>query len=151
MPIRPCLPRTVLSTEWSPEKLVFANQQITHGSIKSWSSSHSRRLLFMQAVLWQVVDATLKETRKQYFADLDSFWDARNIYQAQLQALQVLHGHGCHHELLSSAPYCYTCCSAHVCWPVVSKKRIVLCKSGTSQLLYVADAFCQGWTLSLIY
>ncbi|KAL0047340.1 hypothetical protein WJX82_000943 [Trebouxia sp. C0006] len=41
-----------------------------------------------EAVLWQVVDVTLKELRKQYFADLDSFWDARNIYQAQLQVLQ---------------------------------------------------------------
>ncbi|KAL0028705.1 hypothetical protein WJX79_000986 [Trebouxia sp. C0005] len=41
-----------------------------------------------EAVLWQVVDNSLKEIRKQYFADLDSFWDARNIYRAQLQALQ---------------------------------------------------------------
>jgi len=48
------------------------------------------------------VDATLKAIRKQYFADLDSFWDARNIYQAQLQALQVRQCCGCHHELLSS-------------------------------------------------
>ncbi|KAL0037535.1 hypothetical protein WJX77_001411 [Trebouxia sp. C0004] len=41
-----------------------------------------------EAIQWQVVDATLKGIRKQYFADLDSFWDARHIYRAQLQALQ---------------------------------------------------------------
>ncbi len=105
----------------------------------------------MQAVLWQVVDTTLKETRKQYFADLDSFWDARNIYQAQLQALQVLHGHGCPHDLLSSVSCCYSFCCVHVCWPSVPVES-VLCyaKSVTGQLLYVADAFCQGWTISPI-
>jgi len=89
MPIQPCLPRTnFLGTEWSPEGVVIIHQEING--------------FFMQAVLWQVVDATLKAIRKQYFADLDSFWDARNIYQAQLQALQVRQCRGCHHELLSS-------------------------------------------------
>ena len=106
--------------------------------------------VFMQAVLWQVVDATLKETRKQYFADLDSFWDARNIYQAQLQALQVLYGRGCRHDLLSSGSCCYTCCIAHVCWPFVSTSALYCVKSLTGQLLYVADALCQGWSISPI-
>ena len=101
----------------------------------------------MQAVLWQVVDATLKEIRKQYFADLDSFWDARNMYQAQLQALQVPHGRACLHELLSSLSCCYTCCNAHVCWPFVSKSALCYARSLTGQLLYVADAFRQGWTI----
>ena len=68
----------------------------------------------LQAVLRQVVDATLKEIRKQYFADLDSFWDARNIYQAQLQALQVLHGRACLHDLLSSA-YVVTLVALPIC------------------------------------
>lgn len=43
----------------------------------------------MQVVLWQVVDITLKDIRKQFFAELEAFWDARNIYQAQFQAHQV--------------------------------------------------------------
>lgn len=142
-----------LFTEWSPENMVFANQQITHGSIKSWSSSHSshsRRLVFMQAVLWQVVDVTLKELRKQYFADLDSFWDARNIYQAQLQVLQVLHRHDCLHELLFSKSCCYACCNAHVCWPFVMTSALCYAKSLTVQVLYIADVLCQGWTISPI-
>ncbi len=119
------------------------------------ASNHGHQIIqedcfFMQAVLWQVVDATLKEIRRQYFADLDSFWDARNIYQAQLQALQVWHRHGCHHELLSSVSCCYSCCSAHVCWPFVLKSASCYVKSLTGQLLYVADALCQGWTISPI-
>ena len=45
--------------------------------------------VFMQAVLWQVVDAMLKKTRQQFAAELDAFWDARSIYNAQLEAQQV--------------------------------------------------------------
>ena len=104
----------------------------------------------MQAVLWQVVDVTLKELRKQYFADLDSFWDARNIYQAQLQVLQVLHRHDCLHELLFSKLCCYACCNAHVCWPFVMTSALCYAKSLTVQVLYIADVLCQGWTISPI-
>lgn len=45
--------------------------------------------LAVQAVLWQVVDITLREIRKQFFADIGSFWDARDLYHAQLQALKA--------------------------------------------------------------
>lgn len=44
----------------------------------------------VQAILWQVVDSKLQNIRKQFAAELDAFWDARNIYQAQLEAHQVL-------------------------------------------------------------
>ncbi len=100
MPIRPCL----------PEGVVIANQQMNTWQHQIMVIKSLKKIVFsaMQAVLWQVVDATLKEIRKQYFADLDSFWDARNIYQAQLQALQVLHGCVCLHGLLSSVSSCYT-------------------------------------------
>ncbi len=137
MPIRPCL----------PEGVVIANQQMNTWQHQIMVIKSLKKIVFsaMQAVLWQVVDATLKEIRKQYFADLDSFWDARNIYQAQLQALQVLHRL---HELRPSVSCCYTCCSAHVCWPVVSKSALCYAKSVTSQLLDVADALCQGYTIS---
>lgn len=49
----------------------------------------SNRCFFMQAILWQVVDAKLQSIRKQFSADLTAFWDARTIYQAQLEAHQV--------------------------------------------------------------
>lgn len=134
MPIRPCFQKSSF-TEWFPQRLVI--------------NKLKRAIIVMQAVLWQVVDNSLKEIRKQYFADLDSFWDARNIYRAQLQALQVLHGCSCLHELLTSK-LCYNCCIAHLCWPFGSTSALCCAKSLTGQLLYVADALCQGWTISPI-
>ena len=44
----------------------------------------------MQAILWQVVDETLSRLRAQFSAELEAFWNARAIYQAQLLAWQVL-------------------------------------------------------------
>ena len=49
----------------------------------------------LQAVLWQVTDATLRQVRRQFSANLEAFWDARSIYHAQLQAQQVLHKTPC--------------------------------------------------------
>lgn len=43
----------------------------------------------VQAILWQVVDAKLLSLRKQFSADVAAFWNARTIYQAQLEAHQV--------------------------------------------------------------
>ena len=44
----------------------------------------------MQAVMWEVVDVNLQASRVQFSADLAAFWDARSIYQAHLQAHQVV-------------------------------------------------------------
>ena len=43
----------------------------------------------MQDILWQIVDETLRRLRLQFFADVDTYWDARTIYHAQVQAQQV--------------------------------------------------------------
>ena len=64
-------------------------------------------VLLMQAVIWQVVDVNLQAIRLQFSADLAAFWDARSIYQAQLQAHQVVIVPFRHHTLLyrvGSAP-----------------------------------------------
>lgn len=43
----------------------------------------------IQAVLWEVVDGTLRELREQFSSDLGCYWDARRIHNAQVEMLQV--------------------------------------------------------------
>lgn len=40
-------------------------------------------------MLWEVVDTTLRDDREQFSSDLGQYWDARRIYQAQADLLQV--------------------------------------------------------------
>ena len=47
----------------------------------------------LQAVLWEVVDGTLRELREQFSSDLGQYWDARRIYNAQVEMLQVWQMH----------------------------------------------------------
>lgn len=49
----------------------------------------SQVVVLLQGVMWQVVDATLREVRKGYFAALEDYWIAKQIYEAQLHAKQV--------------------------------------------------------------
>lgn len=45
--------------------------------------------LILQDVLWQVVDASLRDIRQGYFAALEDYWSSTRVYEAQVHAKQV--------------------------------------------------------------
>ena len=63
----------------------------------------------MQDILWQIVDETLRRLRLQFFADLDAYWDARTIYQAQVQAQQVPDATPCTQSTAQHKSSCIWC------------------------------------------
>ena len=91
----------------------------------------------VQAVLWEVVDGTLRDMREQFASDLGLYWDARRIHQAQLEALQVLLKPyltlvcTSQQELLSR---CNHCCDLDV----------TLCRVKAKQLCRYSTAVCSG-------
>lgn len=70
-------------------RITFAFWTVSAAEDIAVQSAVADLAVFMQAVLWQAVDITLKKTRQQCAAELDAFWDARSIYNAQLEAQQV--------------------------------------------------------------
>lgn len=111
---------------------LHATKTVSLGFVYNAISPAARTKLdgnILQAILWEVVDATLQQLRLQFFANLEAFWDARSIYQAQLEAQQVelparnsLHCRACH-----TLMFLQCACAAELQVDLIAPSRMVLC------------------------